>query len=88
MRGISTTAVQAFAMLNDAFLIRQCEHLAARIAARADTPEKQAQSAFQLIFLRPPAVAESAKFVTYITRHGLPNGCHLLLNSNEFLFVD
>ena len=88
VRSVSTTALQAFAMLNDSFLIRQCEHLAARLAENASTPETQAESAFHLILLRAPREKERAEFAAYIQHHGLANACHLLLNSNEFLYLD
>ena len=88
VRSVSTTAVQAFAMLNNAFLIRQCEHVAARLAKNAGMPEMQAQSAFQLILLRAARDDERAKFSAYIQHHGLANACQLLLNSNEFLYLD
>jgi hypothetical protein len=87
-RGVSTTAVQAFAMLNNGFLIRQCEHLAARIAATAATAESQAESAFRIVLLRGASERERADFAAYIGRHGLANACQLLLNSNEFLYLD
>ena len=88
VRSASATAQQAFAMLNDAFLIRQCKHLADRLATKGGTPETQAESAFQLILLRGARAHERAKFVAYIQRHGLANACQLLLNSNEFLYLD
>jgi hypothetical protein len=88
VRSVSTTAVQAFAMLNDAFLIRQCEHMAARLSAAATAPEAQADSAFQLILHRAARDQERAKFAAYIRQHGLANACQLLLNSNEFLYLD
>jgi hypothetical protein len=88
VRSVSTTAVQAFAMLNDAFAIRQCEHIAARLAAKSATPETQAESVFQLILLRGGREQERAKFAAYIQHHGLANACQLLLNSNEFLYLD
>jgi hypothetical protein len=88
VRSVSTTAVQAFAMLNDAFAIRQCEHIAARLAAKDTGPETQAESAFRLVLLRGARDQERARFAAYIQRHGLANACQLLLNSNEFLYLD
>ncbi len=88
VRSVSTTAVQAFAMLNNAFFIRQCEHIARHLAKNADTPETQAQSAFQLILQRAVRDDERAKFTAYIRQQGLANACQLLLNSNEFLYLD
>jgi len=88
VRSVSTTAVQAFALLNNTFVIRQCEHIAARLTAKGAGPETQAESAFQLILLRGARGQERAKFAVYIKRHGLANACQLLLNSNEFLYLD
>jgi hypothetical protein len=88
VRGVSTTAVQAFAMLNDSFLIRQCEHVAAHLSAKANSSQAQVESAFRLILLRAPRDDERAKFAAYIQRYGLANACQILLNSNEFLYLD
>lgn len=88
VRSVSTTALQALAMLNDTFLIRQCEHIAVRLAADATAPERQVESAFQLILLRAPHEKERIDFVACVQRHGLANACQLLLNSNEFINVD
>src|SRR6185436_14892287 len=71
VRGVSTTAVQAFAMLNNAFLIRQCEHIAARLTLPGSLPETQAESAIQLILLRGGKGPERAKLAAYVERHGL-----------------
>lgn len=88
VRGVSTTAQQAFALLNDPFPIRQCEHIADRLAARAGTPAAQAEAAFQLILLRGARDGERAKFIAYIENHGLANACQLLVNTSEFLYLD
>lgn len=88
VRSVSTTAVQALALLNDAFLIRQSEHLAARIGARANSPETQAAAAFEHILLRRASPDERTRFATHIRQHGLANAAQLLLNSNEFLYLD
>jgi hypothetical protein len=88
VRSVSTTALQAFAMLNDAFLIRQCEHIAQRLCAQAKTPESQAELIFQTILERVPLSKERSEFAAYIQHHGLANACQLLLNSNEFLYLD
>jgi len=88
VRNVSTTAVQAFAMLNDAFVIRQSEHIAAGLTTPGTPPETQADSAFRHILLRGARDGERATFAAYIQRHGLTNACQLLLNSNEFLYLD
>ncbi len=88
VRSVSTTPTQAFALLNDAFLIRQSEHVARRLAAQSMTPESQVDAAFRLILLRPPSAGERERVAAHVRRHGLANACQVLLNANEFLFVD
>jgi len=88
VRGVSSTAQQAFAMLNDPFLIRQSEHMAERLTVNGATPDAQTEAAFQLVFQRGARPEERAPFAAYIERHGLANACQLLLNSNEFLYLD
>jgi hypothetical protein len=88
VRGASTTAQQAFAMLNDPFVVRQCEHIATRVSEKAATPREQAEVAFETILLRKARADEAGKFAAYIERHGLANACQLLVNSSEFLYLD
>jgi hypothetical protein len=88
VRSVSSTPLQAFAMLNDAFLIRQCEHIAKRLAAEFSTPELQIDAAFRLIRLRKPDDKERRRFADYVQRHGLANAVQILLNGNEFMYVD
>jgi hypothetical protein len=85
VRSQSTTALQAFALLNDAFLVRQCEHIATRCARE---PAPQTTTLFRLMLQRDPSAEESAAFTACITRHGLANACQVLMNSNEFLHLD
>jgi len=96
VRGSSTTAVQAFALLNDAFLIRQCEHIAERLEREHPAgsesgephPARLVTAAFRLLLLRPPTDEERVLFTDYVHRHGLANACHVLLNTSEFLHLD
>ncbi len=88
VRNVSTTAQQAFAMLNDPFVIRQCEHMAENLASKSNGAEPQAESAFQLILLRKPSSQERTKLARYIEQHGLANACQLLINTSEFLYLD
>jgi hypothetical protein len=86
VRSVSTTALQAFALLNNPFVIRQCEVIAERIAQHGkDDPVRQL---FRLLLQREPAADELARFTDYAEKHGLANACHLIVNSNEFLHLD
>ena len=86
VRPASVTALQALALLNDRFLVRQCEHFAARVAKAGDLPA-QVRAAYRLALGRPPVDVECAALAAYAGRHGMANACRLLLNCNEFLFV-
>jgi hypothetical protein len=87
VRSVSTTAVQAFAMLNNAFVIRQCEHIAARAKGEAQGGA-EIPLAFRLLLQREPSGDELARFTVHAQRHGLANAIHVLVNSNEFLYID
>jgi hypothetical protein len=86
-RNVSMTALQALAMLNDKFVVRQSEHLAARIAPAGDVA-KQVQLLYQLALERDPTPEELKDLTDYATKHGMPNACRLVLNCNEFMFVN
>ena len=88
-RSESTTAVQAFALLNNPFVIRMAEDIAKRITkTTGDHVESQVEDAFRLILLRESRPHELAKFTAYVREHGLANAVHLLLNINEFVYLD
>ncbi len=88
VRNSSTTALQALAMLNDPFLLRHCQHMATRFSEGAPGSEEAVTRAFETILLRAPSQTEREAFVLYARQHGLANACHLLINSNEFLYLD
>jgi hypothetical protein len=87
-RNASVTVQQALAMWNSAFVARQCQHLASRLEREKRGLEAQVSRAFELVLGRAPTAQEANEFADYGRRHGLPNVCRLLLNSNEFLFVN
>ncbi len=88
LRNESATALQALALLNNRFVLRNATHLAERLeSARADTPARL-RLAFALTLGRPPTAEELGDWSTYIDRHGLASACRLLFNSSEFLFVN
>lgn len=89
VRGTSSTAQQALALLNDRFLLFHAQQLAQKITDQHQKdPSAQSAAAFQLILQRRATNREVAGFAPYVSKHGLANACHLLLNSNEFLYLD
>jgi hypothetical protein len=87
-RGASITPLQALSMLNDKVIIRQSEHIAARAMERTSDDEKAVLLVYQWILGREPTAKERQAVSGYARRDGLANACRMLLNSNEFIFVD
>ena len=87
-RNTTLTALQALAMLNDPLMLKQSESFAQRLRALRADLAGQIQQAYWLAVAREPTQQELALLVAYAQKHGLENFCRLLLNSNEFMFVD
>jgi len=88
VRQTTITPLQALASMNDAFIVRQAEYFARRVAAMTDDPGQQIDQAVRLAFGRLPTQAERAMLLDYVRQYHLPAACRLLLNTNEFNFVD
>jgi hypothetical protein len=87
-RNTTLTAIQALAMLNDRFVLRQAEHLANRVRSMCDDPAGQIAAVFLVTLSRKPTPAESKSLLDYAARHGLENACRVIFNCNEFVFID
>ncbi len=88
VRSTTITALQALALLNDAFMVKQSRAFARRLESLADDPARRIEAAFVLALGRPPRADERDALAAYARRHGLANACRLLFNTNEFLFID
>lgn len=80
--------LQALALLNNPFMIRQSEFFAGRLAATPGGVEDQVAEAYRRALLREATAEEIADAARYARQHGLASFCRLLLNSNEFVYVD
>jgi hypothetical protein len=99
-RGITTVPTQSLTLMNSPFVRDLAKTLAARAAAEAKSPEAALEQAFRLAFSRPPSAEELASvggFLRSQTRaandpkantEALEKTCHVLLCSNEFIYVD
>jgi len=87
-RNATLTALQALALLNNQFMVRQAEHFAARLEAAASDRAKQIDLAYALAFGRAPTDEERRALLRYAAENGLANLCRVIFNSNEFLFLD
>jgi hypothetical protein len=87
-RNTTLTALQALATLNNPFVLKQCEHFAARLEKLSPDVPTQIESAYRLALSRRPTEEEKNHLTAYAQKHGLANACRVLFNSTEFMFVD
>jgi mono/diheme cytochrome c family protein len=88
-RNSTTTALQALAMLNDPFVIRQADHFAARLAeAHKGDVRGQVRGAYRLAFGREPTKREEELARQFVEKRELFQFCRAIFNANEFLYVD
>jgi hypothetical protein len=79
-RNETLTALQALALLNNRFILTMARHMAAHAG--------NVRAAFRLALGREPTPAEAKGLTDYAAKHGLENACRVILNLNEFVFVD
>jgi hypothetical protein len=86
-RSVTTTALQALAMMNGDLANEESAHLADAIAARTGSDRRAAiAQAFEMVLNRPARADELKRFTDF--SGNLASLCRVLLNSNEFLYVD
>jgi len=83
-RDETTTALQALTLLNNPFMETMAKHFAKRIEKHSDP----LTAAFQLAANRNPNANEKSILQQYVGQYGLENACRLILNLNEFTYVD
>jgi hypothetical protein len=87
-RSETLTPLQALAMMNNKFVVRMAEHLAARVERESANPAGQIDTACRLVLCRGATDDERAILTDIAARHGLAGACRIMLNTNEFVFVD
>ena len=99
-RDVTTTPTQALALLNNSFVHARSNAVARRIVARvAEDLTEQVRQAWRFTLGRDPDESEKALAIKHVTAQraqfednaefwALASLCHVLLNSNEFLYVD
>ncbi len=78
-RNESVTAPQSLALLNNDFVLS---------CAKAMAKATDVDGACRRLWGRPPTDAERALLAEYSKKHGMANLCRMLMNSNEFLYID
>ncbi len=94
-RSVTTTPLQALALLNNSFVLRMADAFAER--ARRDVAEEGGGGAadaaatrrlFELAYGRAPLPAEEGASVEFVQRHGLAALARIVLNANAFVYVE
>jgi hypothetical protein len=87
-RSVTTTPLQALALMNNSFVLRQAGHLAERAMkeSNGDLP-KAVQSAYRLALGRFATNDELKRALAAARDRGLASVCWALLNSTEFVYV-
>ena len=78
--------LQPPAMMNGNLMHEEAGHLAKRVAAESGDRAVQVKRAFGIVLGRTPTEAELGRYVGF--SGGLEAICRVLLNANEFLYVD
>jgi hypothetical protein len=69
-------------------VLQESEAFAKRAENEAPDAGSRVVRAVQLIWLRSPTPSEQQDFTAFAKDHGFADLCRLLLNSDEFLFVN
>jgi len=87
-RGVTTTPLQALALMNNSFIQRHAGHLAERALQESahDLP-RAIQTAYRLSLGREATDDESKRALAVARERSLTNVCWALLNSTEFVYV-
>ncbi|WP_165066340.1 DUF1553 domain-containing protein [Paludisphaera rhizosphaerae] len=86
-RGESVSPLQALALYNNGLMLTAAKALADR-AASAGERRAQVTRAFVLALARQPSAEELDALDELAAEHGVASACRVILNMNEFIFVD
>lgn len=84
----SVTVQQALAMWNSKFMLKQADHLAVHLDKQEKTPASKLRLVAAWLWGRTPTTAEEGRLLEYAATHGWPSLCRVLMNSNEFVFIN
>ncbi len=87
-RNQTQTPQQALALLNNNLAVAMAKHFAARVEKLGATDAERVTAAVRLALGRNPTAKERDALAVYAKDFGLANACRVILNLNEFVFVD
>ena len=87
-RNESLSSLQALTLLNNGFMVTMEQYFSESLKAEGGELPQQVDRAFWKALGRSPTEVEHAELCKYAQQYGISNYCRLLLNLNEFVFVD
>jgi mono/diheme cytochrome c family protein len=87
-RAQTTTALQALTLSNNEFMLQQAKSLATRIENETDSRTAAIRRAFLLCLQREPKAEEQSAATHLVAEQGLFALCRMLINTNEFVYLD
>lgn len=87
-RGYSASSLQALALYNNDFILYHSEKMANESATHFRELDRQVSECAKQVWLRSLHEDEHSRLTQFAKQHGLAELCRVLLNSNEFLFVE
>ena len=86
---MTTTPIQALALLNNALVLYLSDVFEARLSQEAGAdPGSQVDRAYRLALGRKPEADERERAMRVVEKYGGATLGRVLFNSNEFLYVD
>ena len=87
-RAATTTPLQALALMNNALVFSLADEFAGRMQREAgDSTAAQVKLVWLVAYGRDADEPEVQLATRFVDAHGLPSFCRVILNSNEFLYV-
>ncbi len=87
-RNQTQTPQQALALLNNKLALAMAKHFAGRAEKLGTTDAERVSAAFRIALARTPTAKERDALAAYAGEYGLANACRVILNLNEFVFID
>ncbi|MAB59588.1 MAG: hypothetical protein CMO46_03475 [Verrucomicrobiales bacterium] len=87
-RSVTTTPIQALALLNNAFVLRMSDGFSERLKKESDSLNEQVKRAYELAYSRNPDDEELKLGVELSKKYGLNALGRVLFNSNEFVVIE
>ena len=87
-RGVSSSSLQSLSLFNNNFILAASQAMAKQLESLTPGIEGQVTECVWRFWNRAPSAQEIEELSGFAKQHSLAELCRVLMNSNEFLFVD